>query len=263
MGSGAPEGNRRGTFAATPEGKPDAPGTPELHASKNGKDAGAGTQGNASSGTGHGASGVRSLPSAISVGAPPPGAPVAAVAGAAANSAAKMPDFKAMIPSVRQTMAAASAPLPRANAGSANETPDSKVTPLDRRIFGVKRTYTLGVNSPNLNSVGGSWVIHFAELKGEASPGRVAAPEVIEKVDPKYPEELQRRHYEGTVTLYAVIHTDGRVSDVRVVEGIGGELDEFARAALERWRFRPALKDGEPVALEALVSIPFKARTKF
>jgi len=35
-------------------------------------------------------------------------------------------------------------------------------------------------------------------------------------------------------------------------------LDEYARMALSRWRFRPATRNGNPVALQAVVMIPFR-----
>lgn len=116
------------------------------------------------------------------------------------------------------------------------------------------------LNMPNLNSGGGSWVIRFAELKESvaAAQGNLIAPEPTNKVDPGYPLELMRQNVKGTVTLYAVIHSDGSVGDVRVLNSPDDRLDPFARAALARWHFRPAMKNGAPVALEAVIQIPFR-----
>ena len=52
---------------------------------------------------------------------------------------------------------------------------------------------------------------------------------------------------EGVVVLYAVIHSDGSVSDIRVLEGFDERLNENARKALSQWRFRPGTKEGTPV----------------
>jgi protein TonB len=68
-----------------------------------------------------------------------------------------------------------------------------------------------------------------------------------------------KQHVQGTVTLYAMIGSDGSVSDVRVLNGVDDRLDQYAREALTRWHFRPATKNGNPVALEAVVKIPFHA----
>jgi len=117
------------------------------------------------------------------------------------------------------------------------------------------------LNMPNLNSAGGSWVIRFAELNPNPNEARsdLTAPEATQKVDPAYPMELMRRNVQGTVTLYAVIRNDGSVSNVRVLRGVDDQLDQYARAALARWHFHPATKNGVAVDLEAVVMIPFKA----
>jgi protein TonB len=114
------------------------------------------------------------------------------------------------------------------------------------------------LNMPNLNSAGGSWVIRFAELKGNDTEGELTAPVATQKVDPAYPMELMRRNVQGTVTLYAVIRNDGSVSNVRVLRGVDDRLDQYARAALANWHFRPATRNGNAVDLEAVVLIPFK-----
>jgi TonB family protein len=61
------------------------------------------------------------------------------------------------------------------------------------------------------------------------------------------------------VTLYAVIRSDGSVSEVRVLRGVDDRLDEYARTALSGWHFHPATKNGAAVDLEAVIMIPFKA----
>jgi TonB family protein len=129
---------------------------------------------------------------------------------------------------------------------------------VDHWIFGDRKFYSMTLNMPNLNSAGGSWVIRFAELKGNDTKGELTAPVATQKVDPAYPMELMRRNVQGTVTLYAVIRNDGSVSNVRVLRGVDDRLDQYARAALANWHFRPATRNGNAVDLEAVVLIPFK-----
>jgi len=57
--------------------------------------------------------------------------------------------------------------------------------------------------------------------------------------------------------LYAVIRRDGSVDSIQLVHGIDEQLDADAMDALSQWKFRPALKQGAPVELEAIVHIPF------
>jgi TonB family protein len=129
----------------------------------------------------------------------------------------------------------------------------------DDRIFGDKKIYTLALNMPNLVSSGGSWIIRFAQLDEDHTSGQVSAPVAMTKVDPAYPAELIRERVEGTVVLYAIIHKDGTVGEVRVLHSVQGRLDESARTALARWKFRPGTKNGQAVDLEAVVQIPFRA----
>jgi TonB family protein len=135
---------------------------------------------------------------------------------------------------------------------------DNEADALERRVFGSKKYYSLVLNMPNLTSVTGSWIVRFAELKQSDDKVLIAAPVALTKVDPAYPAEALRDNVEGTVTLYAVIHTDGTVSSIKVLDSVDPRLDEAAVRALSRWLFRPGTKNGDPVDLEAVVQIPFR-----
>jgi len=237
----APGGNRRGTFAANPSGKAGAAGTPGSTLASGTKASGNGVNGNTAGTRGRE---NNSLPGGLHVGA----ADSAAVASANGN-----------------TRELASAIPPRVgSAKTAAPVSEDKVTDVDRQVFGGKRVYSMTSNTPNLNSSTGSWVIRFAELKANQQPGQLSAPDAIQKSDPGYPIELMRANVQGTVTLYAIIHSDGTVGDIRVLTSPDDRLDALAKSALARWKFRPATKDGQPVALEAVVVIPFRIkRTNF
>ena len=131
------------------------------------------------------------------------------------------------------------------------------------QIFADKRVFTLNVQMANLNSASGSWILHFSELgSGAYRPGDPAADLTglapIHKVDPKYPPDLIDQNVEGEVILYAVIRADGSVDSVQVVRSVDPVLDANAKSALSQWKFRPAMKAGVPIALEAIVHVPFK-----
>jgi TonB family protein len=132
------------------------------------------------------------------------------------------------------------------------------------QIFATKRVYTMNVNMPNLNSSTGSWILNFSELHTNPSGPRITSsdlsgPAPVRKVDPKYPPTLISEHVEGEVVLYAVIRGDGSVDSIQLVHGIDEQLDANAMSALAQWKFRPAARQGQPVELEAIVHIPFRA----
>ena len=133
------------------------------------------------------------------------------------------------------------------------------------QIFESKRIYKMQIDMPNLNSATGSWILNFTELRTDANTPRMPSsdlngPSPIRKVDPKYPPTLINEHVEGEVVVYAVIRRDGSVDSIQLVRGLDDELDKNAMNALSQWKFRPATRQGEPVDLEAIIHIPFRAR---
>ncbi len=84
----------------------------------------------------------------------------------------------------------------------------------------------------------------------------------MRKVDPKYIAAAAAEGVQGKVLLYAVIRRDGRVDQVRLIQGIDERLDLSAVAAFGKWEFQPATKNGRPVDLEAVVQIPFRLDPK-
>jgi periplasmic protein TonB len=54
----------------------------------------------------------------------------------------------------------------------------------------------------------------------------------------------------GDVILHVVIDTDGKISDLKKLSGLGYGIDENVIATVEQWTFHPALQNGRPVASE-------------
>lgn len=243
-----PGGNRRGTFSATPQGKPGAAGTPDLVGSKP----------DAKGSSSRGKNG--SLPSGLRVGAGNSGATSPVERNGRGSSSGNGGDGG------RET-ASLSAPAngsgTRTGARPAAPVADDKITDEDRQVFGAKRFYAMTLNMPNLNSSTGSWDIRFAELTAGRKDGDLLAPVATETSDPGYPLELIRANVHGMVTLYAVIQSDGKVGEIRVLNSPDDRLDSYAAKALARWKFLPAERAGKPVALEAVVKIPFRVRRSF
>ena len=88
--------------------------------------------------------------------------------------------------------------------------------------------------------------------------GGVSRPELIFKPEPEYSEEARKAKFQGTVTLSIVVMPDGSTSNIRVIRPLGLGLDEKAIEAVRKWRFRPSLKDGNPVPVHANVEVNFR-----
>jgi protein TonB len=85
----------------------------------------------------------------------------------------------------------------------------------------------------------------------------VTVPEVIFNPEPSFSDEARKAKAQGMVLLLVVVGKDGRTHDIRVGQSLGMGLDEKAIEAVNRWRFRPATLNGQPVATQIAVQVDF------
>jgi len=88
--------------------------------------------------------------------------------------------------------------------------------------------------------------------------GGVSAPRPVHAPSPEYSEQARKSSYQGTVVLWIVVGPDGRSRDIKVARSLGMGLDEKAIEAVRAWRFEPARKDGQPVAVQINVETSFR-----
>lgn len=92
-----------------------------------------------------------------------------------------------------------------------------------------------------------------------AGEGGVASPVVLRQVDPEYTPEATRRGIQGEVWIEAVVDTEGRVVEPRLLRGLPDEeLNRRAMEAIQRWQFKPGMKDGQPVAVIAVFTVTYR-----
>jgi periplasmic protein TonB len=88
--------------------------------------------------------------------------------------------------------------------------------------------------------------------------GGVAAPIVLFAPEPEFSEEARKAKASGNVLVYLQVDTNGRPMHVRVLRGIGLGLDEKAVDAVSHYKFKPAMENGHPVAVEMQVEVNFQ-----
>lgn len=86
--------------------------------------------------------------------------------------------------------------------------------------------------------------------------GKVQAPRLIRQVQPEYPPLAKQARIQGDVVIDSVIDAEGRVTEMKVVSG-SPLLVRSAIQALGRWRYQPTLLNGQPVAVDMLVTLHF------
>lgn len=86
--------------------------------------------------------------------------------------------------------------------------------------------------------------------------GNVQAANLIHQVMPMYPEIAKTAHIQGTVVLHAIIAKDGTIMQLQYISG-PPLLMRSAMAAVQQWRYRPTLLNGEPVQVDTTISVVF------
>lgn len=75
----------------------------------------------------------------------------------------------------------------------------------------------------------------------------------------RYPQEARKKGVEGKVFIQFVVDTDGSISDVEVLKGIGYGCDEEAVRVLKAMHaWKPGMQKGEPVNVRMSMPINFK-----
>jgi TonB family protein len=86
----------------------------------------------------------------------------------------------------------------------------------------------------------------------------VTAPRTIYAPDPQYPEKERKARHRGTVVVELVVDTEGSTRNVTVIRPLGRDFDQAAVDAVRNWKFSPATRDGQPVAVRIKVEVSFR-----
>ncbi|WP_422635501.1 energy transducer TonB [Sphingobium sp.] len=79
---------------------------------------------------------------------------------------------------------------------------------------------------------------------------------------PRYPIDSRRKREQGTVVMTLTLGVDGAVETIAVTQSSGfSRLDNAARDAVKGWRWKPMLRNGQPVRVKGVVEIPFVLRS--
>jgi TonB family protein len=72
-----------------------------------------------------------------------------------------------------------------------------------------------------------------------------------------FQRKLAVQKFQGTVILKIVINRAGNIARIKLVRSLGMGLDENAMEGVERWRFSPATRHAQTVAVEMNIEVAF------
>lgn len=87
--------------------------------------------------------------------------------------------------------------------------------------------------------------------------GGVSAPQLIHSVDPEFTDAARRANLQGIVSIQLIVDAEGNPQDIHVVKHLGMGLDQKAIEAVHQYRFRPAMFQGHPVAVQMIINVNF------
>ena len=102
------------------------------------------------------------------------------------------------------------------------------------------------------------------DFKGPAyrPGGGVSNPVALYEPEPQYTEEARHARIQGSVLVSLIIDGSGLPRNLKVIRSLDPGLDQMALDAVGQWKFKPGLKDGNPVAAQAQVEVTFRLLDK-
>jgi TonB family protein len=86
----------------------------------------------------------------------------------------------------------------------------------------------------------------------------VTPPKPISHTDPKFTDAARSAGIQGKLTLGVIVDSSGTPTGIQVVQPLGAGLDAHSVETVKGWRFKPAEKDGQPVAVRIGVEVEFQ-----
>ena len=109
-----------------------------------------------------------------------------------------------------------------------------------------------------LDSIGTGPAIIVKQAPSRPLPitSRMMAGNLLLRTIPQYPAIARAAHIQGTVVLQATISKTGSIEHLRVISG-PPMLRQAAIDAVQTWRYKPYLLNGDPVEVETTINVVF------
>jgi len=95
------------------------------------------------------------------------------------------------------------------------------------------------------------------QVHGMSEPG-IVGPKPLYQPEPEFSEASRTKGEQGSVAIAMVVGTDGLPRDLTFICSSIPASNQNAVDAVGQWKFKPATKDGEPIAVAIAVEISFQ-----
>jgi periplasmic protein TonB len=154
-----------------------------------------------------------------------------------------------------------SAPVAKPTVGAPVPVPDAEVSPEQTIATQTEMSQTVAPILEGAGADGGVSIEQDIQID-EGPPADFVPyekePQIVKKVEPKYPELALRAGLEGKVTVKIWVDKEGKVKQVVVLKSDAEIFNESAIEAAKQFVFTPAYMNNGPVAV--WVAFPFRFR---
>ena len=144
------------------------------------------------------------------------------------------------------------------NFEKSGETPNTTQTPHFVKLALPKSTELPGLSIEPISYQNPTpEALTFAKLNIFKMSEVDQSPIPIRTISPIYPWELKRQKLSGQVMLKFSVDVDGSVSQIHVESSSHPQFADAAKAAVQKWQFKPAQRNGHNVACWVRLPMPF------
>lgn len=155
---------------------------------------------------------------------------------------------------------AVSAPVAKPTVGAPVPVPDAEVSPEQTIATQTEMSQVVSPISEGTGAEGNIAVEQDIKIEDDGPPADFVPyekePQIVKKVEPKYPELAMRAGLEGKVIVKIWVDKEGKVKQVVVLKSDAEIFNDPAVEAAKQFVFTPAYMNNGPVAV--WVSFPFR-----
>jgi TonB family protein len=101
-----------------------------------------------------------------------------------------------------------------------------------------------------------------SQAQADSSPRLKVKPEIlagmiVSRLNPIYPPQARAEKVTGAVVLALTINKEGEPTNIQVKKSVRADMDESAVTAVQQWRWKPYLLNGNPVEVDSTVTITY------